>query len=563
MSELFTEAELRDLLQRDEGQFVEFKSLWDLSGDAPRCLDRRDVRDFIAENVAAFANADGGTLLLGVNDDGTPSGHGYPEEAVTEFLAVSERRLRPAVPIRHQRLTLDGHEIIILEVGLEPDAVMVDGNGFPYRAGDRVIREPQEIINVRKQAYRSVGFEQRTRPDATLDDLDLELAQQFFTQSIHRSRPATSALERLGLIHAQRGGYAISNAALLLFGRPPVTRWHPHAGIRLFRVAGSERQHGKHRNVTQLDRIDPPLAAAIPAAHRAAESQIRTSEKLHDLFFREMPEYPQFAWQEAIVNAVAHRDYNDSGREIEVWFFDDRLEVISPGDLVAPVTLEDIQQRRRSHASRNPLLVRLLVDVGIMREEGEGIPRIFDEMAESLLKAPEFSVERSQFLVTLRNEPQFSGPAAEWQGIVSQLEISLAQKRALLAYPDGFTNEQYRSLNVENRDQAYREIQELVSQGLLMPADSPGRGAFYHPAEDLVRRSDWLRDRISPLAKFFEQHLQMTNADYRNLFDLSRQSATRELVKLVSEGVLVARGERRGAHYIAGPMLARNSVAGD
>lgn len=556
MSELFTEAELRELLQRDEGQFVEFKSLWDLSGDTKRCLDRREVRDFIAENIAAFANADGGTLLLGVNDDGTPSGHGYPEDVVTEFLAVPNRRLRPAVPIRHQRLQLDGHEIIILDVGIEPDAIMVDGNGFPYRAGDRVIREPQEIINARKQAYRSVGFEPRVQPDATLNDLDLELVQQFFAQSFHRSRPPTSILERLGLIHGKQGGYAISNAALLLFGRPPSTRWHPRAGIRLFRVDGNERQHGKHRNVTQLDRIDPPLASAIPAAYRAAESQIRTSEKLHDLFFREMPEYPQFAWQEAIVNAVAHRDYNDAGREIEVWFFDDRLEVISPGDLVAPVTLEDIQQRRRSHASRNPLLVRVLVDVGIMREEGEGIPRIFDEMAESLLKAPEFSVERSQFLVTLRNEPQFSGPAAEWQGIVSQLEISLTQKRALLAYPDGFSNEQYRSLNVENRDQAYREIQELVSKAILMPADSPGRGAFYRPVEDLVRRTEWLRDRISPLAKFFEQHLRLTNADYRDLFDLARHAAARELARLVSEGVLVARGERRGAHYIAGTMLA-------
>jgi ATP-dependent DNA helicase RecG len=76
----------------------------------------------------------------------------------------------------------------------------------------------------------------------------------------------------------------------------------------------------------------------------------------HNLFCRDMPEYPTFAWQEAIVNAVAHRDYADQGREIEVWFFDNRLEVLSPGDLVAPVTLGHLQARRRIHASRNPLL---------------------------------------------------------------------------------------------------------------------------------------------------------------------------------------------------------------
>ena len=123
-----------------------------------------------------------------------------------------------------------------------------------------------------------------------------------------------------------------------------------------------------------------------------------------------MPEYPEFAWQEAIVNAVAHRDYNDQGREIEVWFFDNRMEVLSPGDLVPPVTLEELQRRSPSHASRNPLLVRALAQVGIMRDEGEGIPRIFEEMEESLLKQPEITVEASQFSVVLRNEQRHPDP---------------------------------------------------------------------------------------------------------------------------------------------------------
>lgn len=85
---LFTEAELRALLQREEGQVLDFKSLWDKATSPPRVVDRRAVRDWIAEYVAAFANADGGTLVLGVDDDGAPSGHGYPEEAIVEFQAV-------------------------------------------------------------------------------------------------------------------------------------------------------------------------------------------------------------------------------------------------------------------------------------------------------------------------------------------------------------------------------------------------------------------------------------------------------------------------------------------
>jgi len=92
-----------------------------------------------------------------------------------------------------------------------------------------------------------------------------------------------------------------------------------------------------------------------------AASHIRKSEKLHNLFFREVPEYPDFAWQEAIVNAVAHRDYGDQGRGIEVWFYDDRMEVVSPGDLVPPVTLGQLRAGESVHASRNPLIARILV----------------------------------------------------------------------------------------------------------------------------------------------------------------------------------------------------------
>ncbi|GMR24664.1 MAG: hypothetical protein BMS9Abin37_3244 [Acidobacteriota bacterium] len=105
----------------------------------------------------------------------------------------------------------------------------------------------------------------------------------------------------------------------------PLSHWHPRAGVRLFRVAGTRRLHGARRNVTQAGRVNLPLANAIPESHRIAREHIQRSEKLHDLFFKEVPEYPGFAWQEAIVNAIAHRDYGVQGREVEVCFYEDRM----------------------------------------------------------------------------------------------------------------------------------------------------------------------------------------------------------------------------------------------
>lgn len=347
----------------------------------------------------------------------------------------------------------------------------------------------------------------------------------------------------------------MTNAALLLFGKTPILRWHPRAGIRLFRVAGTRRRHGAGRNVEQLARIDPPLASGIPEAYRSVKEHVRRSEKLHDLFFREMPEYPEFAWQEAIVNAFAHRDYEDQAREIEVWFFEDRMEVRSPGDLVQPVTLDLLRSRRPIHASRNPLIVRVLADVGLMREEGEGIPRVFDEMESSFLRAPEFRVEASEFAVTLRNEPIFTGPSAEWQRIVQGLPLSVAQKRILLAHPDGFGNSDYQRVNHVDRDQAYREIQEMIGLGAITPAKAPGRGAVYHVAPDLHEARAFLQVRVPRLREFFQRREYIKNVDYRELFSVTRDMATRELRRLVEEGYLRMEGERRGARYVPGPTL--------
>jgi len=549
---VFTETEIKDLLKREEGQFLEFKSLWDRESGALKSLSRRTVRDIIAEYIAAFANADGGTLVLGVEDDGTPSGHNYTEEALSGFIEVPVSRLRPSVNIRSQRMMVEGHELIIMDVPMSSDAIMVNGNGFPYRAGDQVIREPQEVINGRKQAYRRIGYEQRICPDATTDDLDLDLALRFLAHSTWKGRPVEEILAAYGLIHWKTGHMAVTNAALLLFGKRPYTRWHPRAGVRFFRVNGSERKYGKDRNVVQLPRLEPPLAVMIEEAYHMAAGQIRKSEKLHSLFFREMPEYPTFAWQEALVNAVAHRDYNDQGREIEVTFFENRMEILSPGDLTPPVTLEALQRRMSIHASRNPLLVRVLADAGIMREEGEGIPRIFEEMEESLLNPPMFDAKGTAFIITLLNEPVFSGIVTEWKAIVDRLSLSINQKRALLAYQDGFTNEDYRKLNDLDRDQAYREITEMVDKGILLPPGSAGRGAFYQVSPDLKETKSWLAERMPKLREFFQDHQIMKNADYRRIFQVSRIKAFRELSRMVESGILDRQGERKGTSYKVG-----------
>jgi ATP-dependent DNA helicase RecG len=470
---------------------------------------------------------------------------------VDTFFEVPRRRLTPAVRCRTARLTFDCHEILGFEVPIAPEAVMIEGNGFPYRVGARIVHEPQETINRRKQAYRVVGYERRFRPGATVDDLDLDLAQSFLRDAPVGGRPILEALEYYSLIERDVRDWRVTNAALLLFARRPALRWHPRAGLRVFRVAGTEMKYGRKRNVTQVGRADPPLASAIYEIKELARHQIRRSEKLVGLHFEDTTEYPDFAWQESLVNAVAHRDYEVQGRETEIWFYEDRLEVSSPGELIPPVTVDTLREGRRAHVARNPMLVRVLADADIMRDEGEGIVRVFRDMADSFLREPEMTSESGLFTITLFNEPDWQVHGPGWLHLVNWLRVTDDQKRMLLLRPHGFTQGDYERLNTMAPEQASMQIQDLVARELLVVLASGGDSMptfAIRPDHDEYRL--FMNDRILKLREHFRKKAWVKNADYREIFDVDRRTATKELRQLAEVfGLLRMEGARRGAHY--------------
>lgn len=117
--------------------------------------------------------------------------------------------------------------------------------------------------------------------------------------------------------------------------------------------------------------------------------------------FTTIPEYPEFAWFEGLVNAVTHRNYAFGGDHIRVMMYDDRMEILSPGKLPNIVTLENM---RHTRYSRNPLIARALVEMGWVRELNEGVQRIYDEMSSFFLNDPVFSEpNNSSALLTLEN----------------------------------------------------------------------------------------------------------------------------------------------------------------
>jgi ATP-dependent DNA helicase RecG len=158
--------------------------------------------------------------------------------------------------------------------------------------------------------------------------------------------------------------------------------------------------------------------------------------------------------------------------------FDDHICVRSPGLPPAPVTLEQLRQQKSIHFSRNPLIVRVLADLGFLRDMGEGVPRIHQEMETYGLHPPEFSVEGFVFTVTLRNAPVYDEATLRWLSQFANNQVNMRQRRLLAyAYCHGktFSTTEYERIAEVDRDIAYRDIRLMVKNGIVAPLKPKSR----------------------------------------------------------------------------------------
>jgi ATP-dependent DNA helicase RecG len=469
--------EIGTLLKQERGQFLEFLSAFEHRRGGSYKKTQHDLTREIARYVSGLANADGGTLLVGVEPDKSVTGIPHGDEEIQCMVQAPLALLTPPVSAMSEKIRLGNLLLLKFEVVPSLEVNRLAGGRSFYRVATECPGLPAEQIHSLKEAKKSVLYERQQPMAAAWEDLDDNVVEAFASK-LNDPRPVQQVLSQsYHLCDDSRGRPAPNMAGLLMFGKDPAL-WHPRCGIDFIKYEGVERRHGAALNVVKRIRFEAPLARLVDEAVGRIKEQIRERTILHDLFFRERLEYPAFAWQEALVNAVAHRDYAISGACVEVWMFDDRLEVRSPGLPPPPVTLEQLRQHKSIHFSRNPLIVRALADMGYLREMGEGIPRMFEEMEHHGLLPPEFSVEGFFLVVTLRNTPVYDDDTLRWLNQFAASEINLRQRRILaFAYCHGkvFSTAEYERVAEVDRDTAYRDIRALVKSGVVAPTKPKSR----------------------------------------------------------------------------------------
>lgn len=291
----------------EEGQFFERKSALDRSGAGPKPRKAAAIAHDIAETLVAFANADGGELVVGMENDGSVSGVPHAEDKVRLLLGVPKDRnyLWPSVPCRAHKVDApDGKILLRFEADWSPNVHLLADSRCLRRVQDQNAPFDKDQVRALKEAKAQGLFERTFPAGARMEDLDETLLTRF--AAAEGSGPVyRSSLMRYRLTEGRNGDAVPTLAALLLFGRDP-GRWHERAGLDFVRWEGKERKSGSDLNIAKRFRIEAPLSVLPDKAFEAIKPFIRERQYLHDLFFVEKLEYPTFAWQEAVVNAVAH-----------------------------------------------------------------------------------------------------------------------------------------------------------------------------------------------------------------------------------------------------------------
>lgn len=536
---------------QDEGQFFERKSAYDQSRGSQRQRKAADIALDIVETLSAMANADGGELVVGIEDNGEISGIPHPADklALLSGAPGSQNYVNPPLRARGQEITTpDGKLLLHFRVEWSPEVHQLADGRYLLRVNDSNQPFDASQIAALKQTKSQGLLERSFPPAASLSDIDLKLVQSLFEKTRHGA-PPKEVLRMLRLAEARNGRWIPNLAGLLLFGKDPL-QWHPRCGIDFVRWEGTERRHGAELNVVKRFQIEQPLAVLPQISYEAIKPYIRERQMLHDLFFTERMEYPTFVWQEAIVNAVAHRDYSIQGSGIEVWMFDDRMEIHSPGQPPAPVTVEALNRRAGVHLSRNPLIVRTLVELGYMRELGEGIPRMFAEMEREGFYPPRFElVGGFMFHVALRNQPVYDRGTLEWLKQYEGLELTGHQKRLLVfarVHGGRFTSRDLQKIAGLGIYEASSEIKALIRKGI---ARQLRKGGKVYQITGISQPAD-LSDDIAPLIHIFTQQGFVTNKDICQVFGLNRKSALRLIQRLVQSGKVRSEGRSPRLRYI-------------
>jgi ATP-dependent DNA helicase RecG len=365
--------------------------------------------------LSAFANRPGGgVLLFGLDEDAgfKVVGVGNPrklQEDLSGLAAQMDPPLRPNFSVEE----IEGETLVAVEVpevsyDQKPCYHRPHGlhEGSFIRVGNSTRRMSDYEIYSFISSRTQPKFDAEPILEATLEDLDRGKLEEYLAQQ-RKARPSApywslpfeQILKQLRIVIETDGILRPTLAGLLMFGSYP-QRFEQQMVVVFLQFYGTTTTEEAPSGERFQDnrKFEGTVKEIIDNATDYVMASMRKSSLIRGVTRQDIPEYPEVALREAIVNAVAHRDYSHfaRGSHIQVRMFADRLEVQNPGGLYGGVTVDELKE---GQSTRNLLLVQLMEDVHLVENRGSGIDAMLEAMQKRGLPAPVFEDKRTAFLV--------------------------------------------------------------------------------------------------------------------------------------------------------------------
>lgn len=439
-------------IDRQEGETLEFKRQWTDKG---------------LEDLAAFANTRGGSLLIGIQEDGEIVGARVDDQEMQRIanLITAHLGITPSIQV----VEMQGRPVIEIRVNAGRRLLSYGGR-YLRRVGTTNRDFPPDEL-ARHLLERAGRTWDGLSSDWTPEKIDPEALAQFARLArpkLPHLDPADpeQTLQNLDLLVEGR----LRNAAVLLFGKRP-QQLFPQAQVRVGLFRGSEILDSHDYTGTLWEQLEGAMKRFQDVLKVRFDIQVE-EPSLKGLQRREVWEYPLEALREAVINAVVHRDYAVPA-DIQIKIHEDRLEIWNAGELPPPLRPQDLRGPHHS-VLRNPRIAQAFYFAGLIERWGTGTIRILQLCRGQGLPEPEFANHQGGFFVAFAKDPYTPER-------LRALGLNERQTRAVLYVKahGKITNKEYQTLSGVSKPTATRDLEGLVRIGVLEKRGTTGRGAHY------------------------------------------------------------------------------------
>lgn len=382
------QAELLEIISNGESSKVEFKT--------------DDVHPAtLSEEIVAFANFEGGTILIGVDDSGELKG--CTRADIEEFVVnICRNNVRPSMIPIIEKITVDKKNIVAVSIPRGDTAYSTNRGLYYIRVGStKQVPTQQELLRL-FQKRNMLQFDETPVIKASANSIDKEKVDSYLAElgQSPLNDKDDKALERelinLSILQDVDNTLYPSLGGILAFGKNP-QKYFPSYNIQCGAYKGENFLSDTVREKDLKGTLDELIedAVAFLKLFMPQNQILERGIKRRDEYL-----YPVEALREGIVNAVSHRDYTISGTAVRLFLFSNRLEIRSPGGLSNTLTLENIQYRQ---FTRNQMIASFLAGYGYMERRGKGILRMIKLCEQNSIKCElSLTPDNSEFVVTYR-----------------------------------------------------------------------------------------------------------------------------------------------------------------